>query len=702
MATTNQDSRAIVTTVHESGTAVVTVDNPPVNALSAMVRAALLEAIGRADADPSVKSIVIACAGRTFFAGADIREFGKPPQDPSLPSLIDRIESSSKPVVAALHGTALGGGLELAMGCHARIAEPSAAMGLPEVTLGILPGAGGTQRLPRLIGIEPAMRMIVDGKPVPAAEALGLGLIDAIDADLRAGALRLAARLAAEGTLRRTRELRVPPPGAPDLFEAEAARLATRQRGFPAPLKALDAVRAALDLPFEKGMALERAAFTALVASPESRALRHVFFAERSFVKPRLPAGTQARPVDASAVLGAGTMGQGIALCFAEAGIPVTLIDTDAAGLARADTAIRKFYDGRVKRGLLGREMAERRIGLIDRSSNLADAGNADVVVEAVFEDLAVKQDVFRRLDEIAKPDAVLASNTSYLDLDKIAGVTRRPQDVIGLHFFSPAQIMKLLEVVRGTATSPEVIATGVSLGARLGKFAVPMRNCYGFTGNRMLAQRTREAYFLLEEGATPWQIDRVLFDFGFPMGPFAMGDLAGLDVGWRNRQSRLDRLTPRERSCDILDQLCRIGRFGQKSGRGFYVYDEDRRGTPDPEVEELIVRHSAAAGRTRRAISDQEILERCLYSLINEGAKILDERIVESAADIDMVWLHGYGFPRYRGGPLFWADGIGAASLVESMSTFARDVGAEYWSVAPLLARMARDGAGFYEHPAQ
>ncbi len=699
---TNQDLRAIVTVVHEGGIAVVTVDNPPVNALSTKVRAGLLEAVGAADADPSVKGIVIACAGRTFFAGADIREFGKPPQDPSLRSLIDRIESSSKPVVAAIHGTALGGGLELAMGCQARIADPSAAMGLPEVTLGILPGAGGTQRLPRLIGIEPAMRMIVEGKPVAAAEALGLGLLDGIDADLRAGALRLAGRLAAEGTLRRTRELPVPPPDAPDLFEAEASRLATRQRGFPAPLKALEAVRASLDLPFEKGMALERAAFTGLVASPESKALRHVFFAERSFGKPRLPAGAAARPVDASAVIGAGTMGQGIALCLAEAGIPVTLIDADAAGLARADTAIRKFYDGRVKRGLLGRETAERRIALIDQSANLADAARADVIIEAVFEDLAVKQDVFSRLDEIAKPQCVLASNTSYLDLDQIAAVTRRPQDVIGLHFFSPAHIMKLLEVVHGTATSPDVMATGVSLGARLGKFAVPMRNCYGFTGNRMLAQRTREAYFLLEEGATPWQIDRVLFDFGFPMGPFAMGDLAGLDVGWRNRQFRLDRLTPRERSCDILDQLCRLGRFGQKSGRGFYVYDEDRRGTPDPAVEELIVRHSAAVGRTRRTISDREILQRCLYALINEGAKILEERIVQTADDIDMVWLHGYGFPRYRGGPLFWADTIGAASLIDGMKAFAREFGAEYWAAAPMLARMARDGTGFYGSAAQ
>lgn len=698
MSTTTAHATDPVTVTRAGMSAVITVDNPPVNALSAAVRAGLLAAVERASGESDVKSIVIACAGRTFIAGADIREFGKPAVEPSLRSLIARIEDCAKPVVAAIHGTALGGGLELAMGCHARVAEPDASMGLPEVTLGILPGAGGTQRLPRLVGVEAALRMIVEGKPVPAAQALHMGLIDAVEADLLAGAVKWASQLARQGPPRRTRDLPVSSPGGPELFEAEARRLASRQRGFPAPLKALETVRAALELPFEEGMAREREAFAALVASPESKALRHVFFAERPFLKPRPPAGVSARPVESAAVIGAGTMGQGIALCFSEADIPVSLIDTDAAGLARAGTAIAKFYEGRVQRGLLTPQIAQSRIARIVPSGDIAAAGGSDVIIEAVFEDLAVKQDVFRRLDEVAKKDAVLASNTSYLDLDKIAGVTRRPQDVIGMHFFSPAHVMKLLEVVRGAGTGPAAFATGMMLGARLGKFAVPMRNCYGFTGNRMLAQRTREAYFLLEEGATPWQVDRVLRDFGFPMGPFAMGDLAGLDVGWRNRQSRLEQLTPRERSCDILDQLCRLGRFGQKTGRGFYVYDDERSATEDPQVEELIVRHSERVGRTRRAVPDEEILERCLYPLVNEAARILDEGIVEKPSDIDMVWLHGYGFPRFRGGPLFWADRVGARSIVETMERFARELGAEYWSVAPLLAGMGRGGSRFYE----
>jgi 3-hydroxyacyl-CoA dehydrogenase len=695
-------STNVVRVAREGDVAVVTVENPPVNALSAAVRAGLLDAIERADTDPAVSAIIIACAGRTFIAGADIREFGKAPQHPPLALLIARIESCSKPIVAAIHGTALGGGLELAMGCHARIAEPTAAMGLPEVSLGLIPGAGGTQRLPRLIGVAQALRMIVEGKPVPAQEALRLGLIDAIASDLAGAAQQLAARLASENCVRRTRELSVVPSSeAPDtagLFEAEVARLATRERGFPAPLKAVDAVRAAVELPFDEGMSRERAAFEELVLSPESKALRHVFFAERRLIKPQPPAGVTPRGIASAAVIGGGTMGQGIALCFAEAGIPVTLIDTDAAGLARAETAIRKFYDGRAQRGMLTRETADARIARIERSLQLENAAAADIVVEAVFEDLTVKQEVFRRLDDIAKPHAVLASNTSYLDLDKIAEATRRPQDVVGLHFFSPAHIMKLLEVVRGAATSGQVFATVLTLAARLGKFAVPMRNCFGFTGNRMLAQRTREAYFLLEEGATPWQVDRVLQAFGFPMGPFAMADLAGLDIGWRNRRSRLQQLSSRERGCDILDQLCQQQRFGQKSGRGFYVYDGERRGVPDPQVEQLIVRHSALVGRTRRAISDQEILERCLYAMVNEAARILDEGIVEQARDVDLVWLHGYGFPRYRGGPLFWADRIGAPRIVEAIGRYGREYGAEYWTPAPLLTRMAREGRGFYD----
>ncbi len=695
------------------GVEIITVDHPPVNALSTLVRAHLLAAVEAADADPSVHAMVIECAGRTFFAGADIREFGKPPQPPHLGIVVDRIEACTKPVVAAIHGTALGGGLELAMGCHARVAAPDARVGLPEVTLGLLPGAGGTQRLPRLVGVTEALRLIVEGKPVSASSALALGLVDEIAEDWREAAVAkadaLAHALAADAAtsdelptaaLRRTRDLPVLAGGAEALFDTEAARLAVRQRGFPAPLKALQAVRAAAELPFAAGIAVERALFEQLLHSPESRALRQVFFAERQAHKPRPPAGVSPRAVATAAVLGAGTMGRGITLCLTEAGVPVTLVDVDAGSLTRGLTAIQSFHDGRVAKGVLGRGQADERVALVRPSTSLEAVAGADLIIEAVFEDLTVKRELFARLDVLAKPGAVLASNTSYLDIDAMAAATRRPADVLGLHFFSPAHIMKLLEVVRGAATSPEVLATGLAVGARLGKYAIAMGNCVGFTGNRMLMQRTREAFFLLEEGATPWQVDEALVNFGFPMGPFAMGDLAGLDIGWRSRRARFAQLSAREQACDILDQLCALERFGQKSGRGFHLYDVDRKATPDPEVEALIERHSARVGRARRVIDSAEILHRCLYAMVNEAARILEEGIVGQACDVDLVWLHGFGFPRYRGGPLFWADQVGAAAILEGIRAFGAAHGTEYWTPAPLLERLAAEGRGFHTDP--
>ncbi|HEX7416956.1 MAG TPA: 3-hydroxyacyl-CoA dehydrogenase NAD-binding domain-containing protein [Steroidobacteraceae bacterium] len=688
-----------VTLTRESGIGLILIDNPPVNALSQAVRAGLWDCIGRAEADPDIDAIVVLCMGRTFCAGADIREFGRPMQDPALPALIERIEDCSKPVIAALHGTALGGGLEVALGCHFRIALPAAKLGLPEVKLGLLPGAGGTQRLPRLVGVEAALQMILEGDPVDGLRAHAIGLVDELaSGELRASALGFARRLITERRApRRTRDLAVPRVGA-EVFARVAAQGAKRHRGYVAPVRALEAVRAAAELPWADGIARERAIFLELMQTPQSKAQRHVFFAEREVAKtPGLPQDLPTRPVRSAAVLGAGTMGQGIAVCFADAGIPTQLLDSDAASLQRGVAAIRKIYDTKVARGTLSSEAGAQRLALVSATQSYEQLAAADVVVEAVFEDLAVKQQVFREVDARAKPGAILATNTSYLSIDAIAAVTQRPQDVVGLHFFSPANVMKLLEVVRGARTGLEVQASAMRLGKMLGKVAVLVGNCDGFVGNRMLAKRTREAFFLLEEGATPWQVDQVLYDFGFPMGPFAVGDLAGLDIGWRNRKSRLAALTPRERACNILDELCELGRFGQKSGAGFYQYDAQRTATADPLVEALIVRHSAAVGIARRALDAREILERCLFALINEAAKILEEGIVTRALDVDIVWLYGYGFPRYRGGPLYYADQIGLASVLEGVQRYGRQLGAEYWTPAPLLERLVREGRGFY-----
>ena len=683
----------------KDGVAVITIDNPPVNALSHAVREGLRKALEQALSDGDVGAMALLCAGRTFSAGADITEFGKPILPPSLREVIDAFENSPKPVVAALHGTTLGGGFELALGCHYRVALAGAKVGLPEVKLGLIPGAGGTQRLPRLAGADAALKAIVDGNPISAENAKAMGVVDEIvQGDLREAAIAFAGRLVEESRPPRpTRALAVPPPKG-DLFDEFERGIARKQRGFLAPFRAIEAVRAATTMSFAEGMQLERDIFVELMNSPQSRAQRHVFFAEREVAKiPGLPPDTPVREIRTAGVIGAGTMGGGIAMCFANAGIPVTVVETAQDALDRGLATIRKNYANSVARGSLKQEEMDRRLALFKPTLDYGDLAQADLVIEAVFEDMGIKKEVFARLDGIAKPGAILASNTSYLDIDEIAAATRRPRDVMGMHFFSPANVMKLVENVRGKDSHPEILATAQKLGKRIGKVPVLVGVSDGFVGNRMLAKRMREAFFLLEEGALPWQIDKVLYDFGFPMGHFAMADLAGLDVGWRNRKAKLDRLSPRERDCDILDRICEMGRYGQKTGAGFYRYDEKRNPSPDPLIDKLIIEHSARRGIKRREIGDQEILERCLYVMVNEGAKILEEGVASRPHDVDIVWIYGYGFPVYRGGPMFWADEVGLEGIHQAILRYRDTVGAEYWQPAPLLERLAKEGRRFY-----
>ena len=690
---------ATVTLSNHGGVGVITVSNPPVNALSQEVRAGLQQEVRRAIEDRAITAVVLACDGRTFIAGADIREFGKPPREPRLPDVVQLIEASPKPVIAAIHGTALGGGFEIALGCHFRVALADAKVGLPEVKLGLLPGAGGTQRLPRLIGARAALDLIVNGTHLAAPKAREMGIVDElVERDLLGGAVAFARRVVAQGLpIRRTSTLAVRVDD-PKLFDEYERSIARKQRGFRAPFACVQAVRAAVELPFTEGAARERQLFQELAASPEARAQQHAFFAEREVAKiPGLPEDVRTRDVKRVGVIGAGTMGGGIAMCFANVGIPVVVVEAAQEALDRGVATIRKNYANTVAKGGLKQEEMDRRMALIRPTLSLDEVREADLVIEAVFEDMKVKHELFRRLDAICKPGAILASNTSYLNIDEIASVTKRPQDVMGTHFFSPANVMRLLENVRGAKTAPEVSATLMKVGKAIGKVAVLVGVCDGFVGNRMLSKRTREAYFMLEEGATPWQIDKVLYDFGLPMGPFAMSDLAGLDVGWRNRKSRIDRLTARERACNLLDKICEQGRYGQKTGAGFYRYDEKRNAQPDPAIEELIVAHSRERGIQRRSISDQEILERCVYSMINEGARILEEGIASRPLDIDVVWMNGYGFPAYRGGPMFWADQVGLGKVHEAMLKYRDQVGREYWEPAPLLTRLAKESKGFY-----
>jgi len=676
--------------------AVLTVDNPPVNALSQHVRKGLHDGIRQATADAAVHAIVIACAGRTFIAGADITEFGKPPVEPSLHSVLDLIEGSSKPVVAAIHGTALGGGLEVTLACHYRVGVKAARFGLPEVKLGILPGAGGTQRLPRVVGVEKGLSMMVSGDPIGADEALKAGLIDAIvDGDLAAAGVAFAEKVLDEQRpLRKIRDLDdklAAVRGKPEVFASFRKSIARQTRGFRAPENIVKAVEAAVSLPFEQGLKRERELFVELLNSSESKAQRYFFFAEREAAKiPDVPADTPTREIKKAAVIGAGTMGGGIAMNFANAGIPVTVIEAAQEALDRGLGIVRKNYEATAARGRLTAADVDKRMGLIIGTTDFKAAADADMVVEAVFEEMPVKKEVFAKLDAICKPDAVLATNTSTLDVDEIASATKRPESVIGTHFFSPANVMRLLENVRGQKSSKTTIATAMTVGRRIGKVPVLVGVCYGFVGNRMLHQRGLQAEKLILEGAAPHQVDRVLTDFGFPMGPFAMSDLAGLDVGWRIRKGR-------GAKAPVADRICELGRFGQKTGAGYFRYEKgDRTPVPDLEVEKIIVDVATSMGITRRAISDDEILQRLLYPMVNEGAKILDEKIAIRASDIDVIWVYGYGWPVYRGGPMFWADSIGLRALRDRLLEFKKQSGDAFWTPAPLLDRLATEGKGF------
>lgn len=689
----------IVTFSKEGPVGIITVNNPPVNALSQAVRAGIKSGIEKGVADKDVAAMIILCEGRTFIAGADIREFGKPPMEPHLPDVCKFIENSPKPVIAAIHGTALGGGLEIPLSCHFRIAAPSAKVGLPEVKLGLLPGAGGTQRLPRVAGVQAALEMITSGTPVAATKAKTMGIIDEIvEGDLKAAALAYAQKVIDQKLPMRKVSTLTAKVDSPSVFEDFAKANARKFRGYIAPFKCIEAVKIATELPFDQGMKKEREIFTELQASDQSKAQRHVFFAEREVVRiPGLPDDQPTREIKSVGILGAGTMGGGIAMCFANAGIPVKLLDVKQEFIDKGMAVIKKNYANTVAKGSLKQEVMDKRMSLIQPTLSYEDLKNVDLVIEAVFEDMAIKKDVFSKLDAVCKPGAILASNTSYLNVDDIAAITKRPQDVMGMHFFSPANVMRLLENVRGAKTSPDVYATAMKVGKTIGKVPVLVGVCDGFVGNRMLAKRTRECGFMLEEGALPWQIDKVIYNFGFPMGPYQMGDMAGLDVGWRNRKAKFDSLTEREKKNTILDKICEMGRFGQKTGSGFYKYDEKRNATPDPMIEELIVNHSKAAGIARRAITDQEIVERAIYSMINEGAKILEEGIAARPLDIDVVWLYGYGFPIYLGGPMFYADTVGVKKVYEAILKYRDLVGAEYWTPSPLLEKLAKSGKGFY-----
>ncbi len=673
--------------------AIATIDNPPVNALGAAVRQGLADAIRQANADTAVAAIVIASAGKAFIAGADISEFGKPPAPPSLPDVLDAIEASAKPVVAAIQGVALGGGLEVALACHARVALPAAKLGLPEIKLGIIPGAGGTQRLPRLIGAAKAFPMMLSGEPISAGKAVEYGLVDEVaSSDVLAAAIRLAEALAAEGRHPVTSEAIGQLTEADrEAFEALARDAIKKADGMPNVPALVEAVRASFTLPFDEGAAVERKLFLSLVIDERSKALRHVFFAEREVAKvPGIGPEVKPREIAGAAVIGAGTMGGGIAMCFANAGIPVTLIETAQAALDNGVNRIGAIYDISVSRGSLTPEAKAQRMALIKPAVGLAAAAGADIVVEAAFEEMGVKQQIFGELDKVAKPGAILASNTSYLDIPTIAAATTRPQDVIGMHFFSPANVMKLLEIVRPKGSADDAIATAVTLGRKLGKVPVVVGNGFGFVGNRMLEQRTRAAERLLVAGALPHEVDAALVGFGFKMGPFAMADLAGNDIGWRSRKAR-------GLKAAVADAICEAGWFGQKTGRGYYIYPQGARaGQRCPEVEALITRISAEQGVTRRSFTQEEILARLLDPMVNEGARILEAGIAARPGDIDIVWIHGYNWPAWRGGPMFWADSVGLDVIVKRLEALAAEIGDKALEPAPLLRRLAAEGKGF------
>jgi 3-hydroxyacyl-CoA dehydrogenase len=673
--------------------ALVTINSPPVNALSQAVRDGLNRGVEQAEANGAVKAIVIICGGRTFIAGADIAEFGKPPVSPHLPEVLDRIENGSKPVVAALHGTALGGGFEVALTAHYRIAVPSAKCGLPEIKLGLIPGAGGTQRLPRLVGVERALDVILSGAPFGAREAKEWGVVDELaeEGKLRESAIAFARRLIAEkAPLKKARdrsEKLEPARGHPEIFDGIRNANARKFRGFEAWEKAIDSVKNAVDLPFDEGMVKERAMFMALVGTTQSKAQRHAFFAERQAAKVAdIPADEPTRRIAKVGVIGVGTMGGGIAMNFLSAGVPVTIVETSKEAVDRGVSVMRRNYEATAKKGRLTMAEVEERMGRLSPTLDFGALADADLVIEAVFEDMDLKKTVFERLEKVAKPDTILASNTSYLDVDAIAAKTKRPEDVLGMHFFSPANVMRLLEIVRGAKTSKSTLATIIQLAPKIGKVGVVVGVCYGFVGNRMLAQRQREAMKLILEGATPSDVDRALVDFGMPMGPFAMSDLAGLDIGWSAATSK---------GATIREILCEEGRRGQKTGAGFYDYDEVRNAKPSAHVESIIRDFAKAKGIEQRTISDAEILERCIYPMINEGAKILEEGKAQRASDIDIVWIYGYGWPVYRGGPMFYADTVGLKTVLDKLKEFEAKFGDDF-KPAALLERLAAEGGTF------
>lgn len=676
--------------------AVATICNPPVNALSFQVRSGLMSAIERAIGDPEVQALIIVGDGSTFVAGADISEFGKPYEEPSLYTIIDAVMASPKPIIAAIHGAAFGGGLELALSCQWRVAVANAQVAQPEINLGLMPGGGGTQWWTRLAGPEVALEVAISGKPVGASQALQWGVIDRIvEGDLLDGALGFARELV-DGSIapRQLTEARDKIQDVdPALFDDYRKKHQRKWQGQFAPWKIVDCIEAACKLSFAEGFALERRAFRECEYSSQSKALIHLFFAER--VAGRIDDGHgRAAAASRVGVVGAGTMGGGIAMCFANAGIAVTLIDASEEALARGLKAIAANYETSVRRGSLTQAKADAALARIESSTQYAALGAADLVVEAVFEDMAIKQEVFRRLDAVAKPGAVLATNTSTLDIDAIAGATARPESVVGMHFFSPANVMRLLEVIRGKRTDGEAMARTLATAKALRKISVVAGNAYGFIGNRILGAYGREADFLLEEGATPWQVDRVLREFGFPMGLFAMRDMAGLDVIWRIRQQENSTRAPHLRYSPIADRICEMGRFGQKTGKGYYLY-EGREAKPDPEIEALIVGVSAELEIERQPISDQEILDRLLCAMVNEGARILEEGVAQRASDIDVVYVNGYGFPRYRGGPMWWAEEAGLRSIYQRVADY-HSIHGEYWTPSALLWAAAEADAGW------
>ena len=679
---------------------VVRIDNPPVNALGAAVRQGLRDAIGEAESRADVQAVLIVGEGKAFIAGADIREFGKPPVEPSLPEVCQRIESCGKRVVAAIHGAALGGGLEVALAAHYRVALPGAQLGLPEVNLGLLPGAGGTQRAPRLMGVKPAAEMMLSGKPLSAKAALAAGLVDRLvdGSDAVAAGLACVQELqAAQAPLRRTRDVAIADKAAALAeLDALAADTAKKSRGLFSPQKIVECVRNAVELPFDEGMQRERAAFMECLASPQRAGLIHAFFAEREVAKVPEAKAAAPRPITSIAVIGGGTMGAGITVSALDAGLPVTMIERDDASLARGRAHVEKVYDGLVAKG---RMTADAKAAVMARyigSTRYEDIAAADLVIEAVFEDLEVKKAVFRELDRVCKPGAVLATNTSYLDIDAIAAATARPQDVIGLHFFSPANIMKLLEIVVPAKVSADVVATAFALARTMKKVPVRAGVCDGFIGNRILAVYKQAADYLLEDGASPYEIDAAVRGFGYPMGPFQVTDLAGGDIGWATRKRRAATRDPKARYVEIADRICERGWFGQKTGRGFYLYPEGARtGQPDPEVLAIVDAERAKKGVVPRSFTPEEIMRRYLAAMVNEGAKVVEEGIALRPLDVDVTFLSGYGFPRFRGGPMHYADTVGLPKILADIREFAQE-DPLFWTPAPLLEKLVAEGRDF------